>query len=174
MCLPARSSICLGQAMSGNNSRNLDRAGGKGRDRARAIRHDALLTHRIEADGARRELGPDGCSGPTARYVRREPARGGRHTGRRARRWRRACTTSVTPCRVSAIRVAEGIERVFDDVVPGRADDVQKKLTTEFRQAEALAYLAAVENDGARRGVATLAPFGQHAAIIRRTTSSSR
>ena len=74
----------------------------------------------------------------------------------------------MTRCRcgaISGVRFAEGVESVFDDIVPGRTDDVQENLAGKFRKSEPLAYLAAVENDHARRCCRTLAPFGQHLAV---------
>ena len=60
----------------------------------------------------------------------------------------------------------ENVERIFDDVVPGRADNVQKELSAKLRQSKPLAYFPTVENDGARGWLTVLAPFGQNPAVI--------
>ncbi len=62
--------------------------------------------------------------------------------------------------------IAEGVERVFDDVMPGRADDVQEQLAAKFRQAKARADLAAVEHDACGLTAAAFAPFGQDLAVF--------
>src|SRR5436305_4385559 len=59
----------------------------------------------------------------------------------------------------------ENVERIFDDVVPGRADDVQKKLSAKFRKPKSLPNFPTVENDRARGVLTVLAPFGQYAAV---------
>ncbi len=69
---------------------------------------------------------------------------------------------------LSVLGIAEGIECVFDDIVPGRADDMEEELAGEFRQGETGADLAAVEHDTG--GTAQFAegdcllPFRQHLA----------
>ena len=60
--------------------------------------------------------------------------------------------------------VGIGVERVFDDVVPGDAASVDEQLTGEFAEAEAAAHLGAVDHDGLGGVGKRLAPFGQHAA----------
>src|ERR1700746_3680670 len=62
--------------------------------------------------------------------------------------------------------LVENVECVFDDVVPGCAGNVQKELSTKLRQSKPLAYFPTVENDGARRRLTVLAPFGQDPAVI--------
>src|SRR5689334_22372954 len=66
--------------------------------------------------------------------------------------------------RVTAI--AEGVERVFDDVVPDRADDMHKELAGEFAEGEAAANVAAVEDDRAAIGRHGLAPLRQDLAAL--------
>ncbi len=63
--------------------------------------------------------------------------------------------------RAGGIVIREGVERVFDDVVPGGADDMEKELAREGGQAEPGADGAAVEHDGAEAGRRRLAPFGE-------------
>ena len=79
------------------------------------------------------------------------------------------CGELAAPRRV----VAKDVERVFDDVVPGRADDVHEQLAGKFGQPEAGADLAAVEDDARRPGAAVLAPLGEPLPC-RRTSSASR
>ena len=59
----------------------------------------------------------------------------------------------------------EGVERIFQHVVPGGADHVNEKLSGEFAQAEALAHRAAVYGDAVRPGAQGLGPPGQHLAV---------
>src|ERR1700752_256055 len=66
---------------------------------------------------------------------------------------------------VSRVAPAEDVEPIFDDVVPGRADDVQKKLSAKLRKPKALPNFPTVENDRARGLLALVAPFGQPAAV---------
>ena len=61
--------------------------------------------------------------------------------------------------------IAKCIEGVFDDVVPGRSDDVNEQLTAEFGEAKRFADFAAVEDDHAPGRSAALAPLGEDPAI---------
>src|SRR5271165_5121696 len=61
--------------------------------------------------------------------------------------------------------IAEYVEGVFDDVVPGRSDDVEKQLTAEFGEAEAVADFAAIQDDRAPSRSTAFAPFGEDLTI---------
>src|SRR5215831_20007342 len=61
--------------------------------------------------------------------------------------------------------LADRVEGVFDDVVPGGSNDVEKQLTAKFRETEAGANLAAIENDRTCFRSTALAPFGEDFAI---------
>ena len=62
-------------------------------------------------------------------------------------------------------RLTKGVERVFDDVVAGRADDMDEELTGKLAEAELLAHPAAVDRDRAALVAAAFGPFGDHLAI---------
>jgi hypothetical protein len=70
----------------------------------------------------------------------------------------------------SAIRLAAGIaehvERVFDDVMPGRSDNMEEKLTGEVAGREPPAHIAAVNRDRGPGFAALLAPFGDFSSRV--------
>ena len=61
--------------------------------------------------------------------------------------------------------IAERVESIFDDIVPGRADDVDEELTAEFGKPEASPDFAAVENDHISPPIRSLAPLCKDLAI---------
>src|SRR5436190_21031504 len=61
--------------------------------------------------------------------------------------------------------LAKGIERVFDDVVPGGAGDMDEQLPGKIAEAELLAHLPAVDRQRSDPGAAAFAPFGDDRAI---------
>ena len=149
----------------GQQPGDIDGAAGKRADRA-VDRRDPLVAHRIEADRARRDWDRVAVLHPQHDLL----AGGGRRQ------------SGVTVCRpgigvmgcgersVVALRrvgaaVAKGVERIFDDIVPGRSDRVHKQLAAEFGEAKARANLAAVEHDAAGCRSAFLAPFGENFAV---------
>src|SRR5262249_21932450 len=133
-------------------------------------RHQALLAHRIETNLTRWHrdrmtvLNPKddplvGAGRREARVAIRGP-RVGVMGGRE-----RAIDTAAIVGGGSSACIAERIERVFDDVVPGCADDVEKQLTAEFGKAEAVADFAAIEDDCTSSRSAALGPLGEDLAI---------
>src|ERR1700730_11471096 len=62
--------------------------------------------------------------------------------------------------------LVENVERIFDDVVPGRPDTGQKELSAKLRKPKSLPNFPTVENDRARGALTVLAPLGQHAAVV--------
>src|SRR5689334_21896632 len=136
---------------------------GKGGNRVLNSR-DVLLPHRSEPDRVGRDfdgmavLDPKQHSFPAGRSGQAGISVGRPGVGiMRARQ----CTAAATLRRVD---VAENVQRVFDDVVPGGAYDMEKKLPTKLGQSKSLAYIAAVEDDGPCAGRAALVPFSQHPA----------
>src|SRR6185437_17148726 len=63
--------------------------------------------------------------------------------------------------RLAGSLLAKRVEGVFDDVMTGRANDVQEELPGESGQLEAGADFAAVEDDAGCPGADRLAPFGE-------------
>ena len=61
--------------------------------------------------------------------------------------------------------LAVGVERVFDDVVTGRAGDMDKELAGKLAEPELLAYSAAVDRNRTALAAAALSPFGDHLAV---------
>ena len=165
MCLPARSSICGGQATSGSSSATSTARVAKGAIGS-VSGATLLIAHPVEPDRARPGSESDGCSGPRGRPARPAPAPAGRHSGRPARHWRHGLPTATGRRRRLRHCPAKGVERVFDDVVTGRADDMQEQLAGEFGQTKARADLAAVDHDRAGCRPAALAPFGEDFAVV--------
>ena len=144
---------------------NRDRARGEGRDPV-GDRHDVLLAHRGEADGTRRDRDRMAVLDPQHELLARGGSgKAGVPVGGPGVGVMRAGEGAV-PAAFGPAGLVENVERVFDDVVPGRADDVQKKLSAKAGQSKPLAYLPTVENDGACGRLAALGPFGQNLATI--------
>ncbi len=60
---------------------------------------------------------------------------------------------------------AEDVERVFDHIVAGSADDMDEQLPGKIAEPKALAHLSAVDRNRARPITAGLAPLGDDLAI---------
>src|SRR5437762_10817103 len=136
--------------------RNVDRAAGKRTDRLRD-RDGGLLAHRVERDRPRRDRGRvavlDPEDDPLARAGRRQASVAVRRPGigvMGARERPVACVTGL----------AIGVERVLDDVVPGRAGDMDEELPGELAEPELLAYPAAVDRNRTALAGTALSPFG--------------
>src|SRR5271169_5109023 len=94
----------------------------------------------------------------------------GRREARIAVRWPRIGVVCRGKRSIAAVRrigtvVAEDVEGVLDDIVPGRSDRMEKQLAAEFGQAEARANFAAVENDCAGSRPALCAPLGKNCTV---------
>src|SRR2546423_13545176 len=62
-------------------------------------------------------------------------------------------------------RLAVGIERVFNDIVPGRADDMDEQLAGKIDEPESRAHLLAVDRDRAGGITVALLPLGEDLAV---------
>src|SRR5271157_1757250 len=80
-------------------------------------------------------------------------------------RTRQRAGRTVSNADAVAPRIAEGVEGIFYNIVPGRSGDMQEELTTEFGQTKTGADFAAVEDDSAFRRPDAFAPLGENRAI---------
>ena len=172
MCLPARSSICFGHVMSGNNSETATARVAKG---AIASGIGTLCSSPIGV----RQTAPGGIATGWLFWTHSRSCSPGAGAGRPAYRSAgqalASCVQESVPPRPCSVGLtSENVERIFDDVVPGRADDVQKKLPAKLGQSKPLADLPTVENDGACGRLAALGPLGQDLATLGKQASSSR
>ena len=149
---------------------DIDRPAGERTERL-GQRDDALFAHRVEPDRAGRYRRRMAVLHPQddalARRRRRQP---GIPVGRPGIRVVRRGKSDVP----LAAGIAEHVERVFHDVMPGRPGNVQEKLAGEVAGRESGSHIAAVDRDRGPGVAAILAPFGDDFPRNRRTASASR
>src|ERR1051326_2538412 len=139
----------------GEQLRDIDGAARKRADRL-GDRGEFLLAHRVEPDRARWDR-----RGMAVLYPQEDalPRGGRRHAGIAVRRPGIGIVRTGERAVRGGPALAKGVEGVFYDIVPRRARNMDKELSSEITELESRAHLSAVDRQRGHRVSGALAPF---------------